>query len=114
MTKHLINWLVMTVAVFIAAYILPGIYVENWLVAFVTSVVLAIINMFLKPILVILTLPINILSLGLFTLIINAFLVMLTARIVDGFIVNGLWQAMLFSLILSAISFVLHVAENDK
>lgn len=108
MIKHIINWILITVAVFVAAEIVPGIEIDGFYVAFIVAVVLGIINIFLKPILMVLALPINILSLGLFTLVINALLVMLASKIVDGFYVDGFWWALIFSLVLSFVHFVLH------
>ena len=93
-----------TVAIAITAYILPGVVVANVLVALVVAVVLGIINMILKPILVILTLPINILTLGLFTFVINGLLVLLASSMIPGFHVDGFWTAVLFSIITSIIS----------
>lgn len=106
--KYLINWSVMTLAVLVSAQILPGVSVDSVFIAFVTAIILGIINMFLKPILLILTLPINIFTLGLFTLVINAFLVLLASDIVDGFNVIGFWWALLFSLVMSIVQSVLH------
>ncbi|MBU1951436.1 phage holin family protein, partial [Patescibacteria group bacterium] len=80
--KILIKWLVSTIAIIITAYLLPGVEVDGFVAALIASLVLGLINAFLKPLLVILTLPINIISLGLFTLVINAGLVMLMAAIV--------------------------------
>jgi len=108
MMKHIINWLLITIAVFVTAYILPGVTIVSIPVAFVVAIVLGIINIFLKPILLILTLPINILTLGLFTLVINASLVMLASKIIDGFYVSGFWWALIFSLVLLLVHFVLH------
>ncbi len=110
--KYIFNWAIMTLAVLISSYIIPGVAVSGIFVAFVVALVLGVINIFFKPILLILTLPINILSLGLFTLVINAFLVMLTARIVDGFYVDSAWWAMAFSLVLSIAHFGLHTIGN--
>lgn len=106
--KYVINWSVMTLAVLMSAQILPGVSVDSVFIAFVTAIILGIINMFLKPILLILTLPINIFTLGLFTLVINAFLVLLASDIVDGFNVTGFWWALLFSLVMSITQSVLH------
>ncbi|MDX9913595.1 MAG: phage holin family protein [Candidatus Moranbacteria bacterium] len=106
--KYLINWLVITLAVFISAQLLPGVSVENIFTAFVAALVLGIINILLKPILLILTLPINIFTLGLFTLVINALLVLLASRIVDGFSVTGFWWALAFSLVMSIVQSALH------
>lgn len=106
--KYLINWLVITLAVFISAQLLPGVSVENIFVAFIAALVLGVINILLKPILLILTLPINIFTLGLFTLVINALLVLLASKIVDGFSVAGFWWALAFSLVMSIVQSALH------
>src|SRR3990172_3969273 len=97
----LISWLVLTVAIIIAAYILPGVTVSGFVPALLAAAVLAIINAVIRPILLLLTLPINIITLGLFTLVINALLIMLTAAIVPGFRVNSFWSALLFSIIVT-------------
>lgn len=106
--KYVINWVVMTLAVFISAQLLPGVSVDSFFVAFITALVLGMINLFLKPILLILTLPINIFTLGFFTLVINAFLVILASKIVSGFYVNGFWWALIFSLVMSLAHSALH------
>jgi putative membrane protein len=104
----LIHWLITTVAVLIAAYLLPGVHVKGFFAALVTALVLGLINTFIRPILLILTLPINILTLGLFTFIINALLIMLTSAVVPGFDVRSFWWALLFSLVLSLIKWALN------
>ena len=111
--QYIINWLLITVAVFVSAELIPGVGVKNFFTAFVVAVVMGIINTFVKPVLMILTLPINIFTLGLFTLVINAALVMLVAHFVDGFSVSGFWQALLFSIILSLVHSVLHYVGRD-
>jgi len=93
------------------AYLLPGVALKGFFAALVVALVLGFFNTVLKPILVILTLPINILTLGLFTLVINAALILLASRVVDGFTVSGFWWALLFSLILSLVNGVLNVFE---
>ncbi|MFH0819498.1 MAG: phage holin family protein [bacterium] len=102
--KLLINWLAASLVIFAASYILPGITVENFSIALVTAVALGLINMVLRPILLLLTLPINVLTLGLFTFVINAALIMLTGYLVPGFIVSNFWWALLLSLILSVVN----------
>jgi putative membrane protein len=104
----LINWLVTTVAILISAYLLPGVSVRSFGAALVTALVLGLINAFVRPILVILTLPLTILTLGLFIFVLNALLVLLTGAIVPGFSVQSFWWALLFSLVFSVVSFVLH------
>lgn len=106
--KYIINWTVMTLAVFVSAQILSGVSVNSVFTAFMVALVLGIINVFLKPILLILTLPINIFTLGLFTLVINAFLVLLASQIVDGFRVDSFWWALAFSLVMSIVHSTLH------
>lgn len=97
----LINWIVSAMVVFSVAYILPGVHVVDFTSALVVALVLGIINAFLKPILLILTLPINILTLGLFTFVLNAILIMFVSSIVPGFTVDGFLWALVFGVILS-------------
>ncbi|MDP3888747.1 MAG: phage holin family protein [bacterium] len=97
-----------TIAVFITGYILPGIKIDTILTAFIVAIILGVVNMFLKPVLIILTLPINILTLGLFIFIINGVLILLISALVPGFFVKNIWWAILFSLVVSLISSFLH------
>lgn len=102
----LIHWLVTAIAIGIAAYIIPGIEV-TLLGAVVLAVVLGIINVFLKPIINLLTLPINVLTLGIFSLIVNALLIMLAGMIVPGFTVDGFWPAFFFGIVVALVSALL-------
>ena len=104
----LISWLINALVILSAAYILPGVHVASFMAALVAALFLGIINAIIKPVLVILTLPINILTLGLFTLVINAVLILLVAKIVPGFRVDGFWWALLFGIILSVANSVLN------
>jgi len=104
----LINLLLSTIAVMATAYVLPGVNVDSFWTALVVAIALGIVNAILKPILIILTLPITILTLGLFTLVINALLVLLVTAFVPGFQVNGLLWAIIFGLVLSIVSGFLH------
>lgn len=112
--KIILHWFLRALAVMITAYLLPGIVLKGFFAALVVAVVLGLFNTILKPILIILTLPINILTLGLFTLVINAGLIMLTSKLVDGFFVPSFWTALFFSLILSLVNFILHSLEPSK
>lgn len=105
--RFLINLLVGGLAVFISAYILPGVSVDSFLTAIFVAVVLGLVNAFIKPLLIILTLPVEILTLGLFIFVINAVLVLLVAAIVPGFKVSGFWTALIFSIVLSLVSWFL-------
>ncbi|KND51860.1 MAG: hypothetical protein ABA06_01205 [Parcubacteria bacterium C7867-001] len=99
----LVHWIVVTVAILIAAYLIPGITV-TLVGALVLAVVLGIINVFFKPIINLLTLPFNIITLGLFSLIVNALLIMLAGMIVPDFSVDGFWAAFFFSIVVSIIT----------
>ena len=103
----IIKVLVTAVAVYFTAYILPGVSVSSAKTAVIVALVLALLNMFIKPILVILTIPITILTLGLFLLVINILIIKWTASLVSGFTVNSWLSALLFSLIVSVVSSVL-------
>jgi putative membrane protein len=103
----LIHWLIYALAIMLAAYLLPGIKLTGFAAALITALVLGLVNAFIKPFLILLTLPINLLTLGLFTLVINTLLIMLTSALVPGFDVRGFWWAFLFSIILSLIHFIL-------
>ncbi len=102
--RFLIKILITGLAVLIASYLLPGVNVENMVTAICVAAVLALLNSFVKPVLIILTLPITIFSLGLFLLVINAFMIMLASKFVPGFKVDGFWYALLFSIVLSIIN----------
>lgn len=101
-------------AVFAAAYILPGVHVTSFTAALIAALVLGIFNAVLKPILVILTLPITLITLGLFTFVIQALLIMLAARIVSGFTVDGFLWALVLSLVLTAINSFIHSGKLAK
>ena len=101
----IIHWIVSAIAILIAAYLIPGVTVDL-LGAIVLAVVLALINVFLKPIISLLTLPLNIVTLGLFSLVVNALLVLLAAMIVPGFAVAGFWPAFFFAIVISLINWL--------
>lgn len=105
--QAIISLVLSALAVVISAYILPGVHVENFLTAIVVAVVLGIINAIIKPILIVLTLPINILTLGLFTFVINGIVIVLVSLVVPGFKVDGFVWAVLFSLVLSVVNGVI-------
>ena len=103
--KLFFHWLLASVAIGIAAYIVPGIQVTIP-AAIIAAVVFGAINLFVRPIILLFTLPINILTLGLFTLVVNALLVLLVAYLVPGFFVSGFWTALLFSIVLGIVNWV--------
>jgi putative membrane protein len=103
----LLSWLVMTLAVLLTAYLLPGVAVSGFGGALVTALVLGIVNALIRPVLMIIALPITVLTLGLFALVINALLILLVARIVPGFEVANFWWALAFSVIVSIVGGIL-------
>jgi putative membrane protein len=103
----LIRWLILTAAIMFASYVIEGIQVKGFFSAFFAAAVLGILNAFFRPILIILTLPINILSLGLFTFIINALLLKMASGVIPGFEVRGFWAAVFGSLLISVVSWIL-------
>ncbi len=111
LTKLLLN----AIAVFVISYFLNGVHLDGYITAFIVAVVLSVLNLFVKPILIILTLPITIVTLGLFLLIINALIILLADKLIDGFSVNSIWIAVLFSILLSVLQSILHsLLKDDK
>ena len=100
------RWLIITVAILLASYFVPGIRVDTLSTAIIAACVLGLINIFVKPILVLLTLPLSILTLGLFYFFVNAFLLELVAHLVSGFVVKDFFSAFLGSLIISFVSWL--------
>ncbi len=105
---NIVHFFVSVVAILIAGYIVPNTDV-TLLGAVILAVVLGVLNLFVKPVIAILTLPITILTLGLFSLVINALLVLLAAAIVPDFSVGGFWGALFFSIVLSLINAFFHI-----
>jgi putative membrane protein len=106
---NLILKIVLTaVAVLVIAHFLPGVSVVNFTSSVIVAVVLALLRVTIKPILIILTLPVTIVTLGLFLLVINALIILLADNLIDGFQVSGFWIALLFSLILSIFESILY------
>lgn len=106
--KFLIKTLVDTLAVIICAYLLPGVHVDGFGSAILVALALALLNQFIKPLLIILTIPATIFTFGLFLLVVNALIIMLADWIVLGFDVRGFWWALLFSLVLTIIQSILN------
>jgi putative membrane protein len=110
----LIRWFTVTCAIGIAAYLLDGIHVRGFLSAFWAAAMLGCLNAVFRPILLILTLPINILSLGFFTFVINATMLKMASALIPGFDVNGFWTAVFGSLIVSTVSFGVTMLVGEK
>ncbi|MFH1975195.1 MAG: phage holin family protein [Pseudomonadota bacterium] len=114
MINILFKWLILTSSIMITSYLIDGIRVADISSAFLAAAVLGILNVFLRPIAIILTLPVNILSLGLFTFAINALLLIITSQTISGFEVNGFWAAVIGSFVISIISWVINTLVRKK
>ncbi len=110
----IVRFLLSGLAVLLAAYLLPGVDVDHYGYALLVAVVLSLVNIIVRPILVILTLPITVFTLGLFMLVINAVMILLVDYFIDGFQVDGFWWALGFSLILSILNSLFSDLSKDK
>lgn len=106
--RFLLKILVTSVNAFILAYILPGIHIDDFITAVAVAVVLSILDAFVKPLLILLTLPATILTLGLFLFVINACIILIDADFVHGFKVDSFWDALLFGALLSFFNSYVH------
>ena len=114
MINLLVRFLLNGVAVLTTAYLLPGVEVKNYETALITALVLSIANVVVKPILIVFTIPITVVTLGLFLLVINALVVLLVDYLVDGFTVDNFWWALAFSLIMSIFNSIINDILKDK
>lgn len=99
--KTFLKILLTALAVIVLANILPGIFIAGYLSAVIVAIVIALLNMFIRPLLIFFTLPATIVTLGLFLFVINACIILLADKLVDGFTVSGFWAALFFSILLS-------------
>lgn len=106
MRSLLVKWLVNTVSLFVVIHVVRGVRVERWQTLLAGALVLGLLNAFLRPVLIFLTFPVNFLTLGLFTLVINGFLFYLAAWLVKGFYVTGFWNSFVAALVFSVVSFL--------
>lgn len=109
-----LRWLTLTGAILLASYMLEGIHVRGYMSAIGAAAILGILNAFFRPIALILTLPINVLTLGLFTFVINAVMLKMASGVIDGFDVRGFWPAIFGALIISLVSWLLNMFINDR
>jgi putative membrane protein len=107
--------LLTSVAILISGYLLPGIHVDSFWTALVVALALSFLNVFLKPLMVILTIPFTVITFGLFLMVINAIIILIAGSWIDGFIVDGFWWALVFSIVLSLISSLLeNLVKHDE
>ncbi|MBZ9628688.1 phage holin family protein [Psychroflexus sp. CAK57W] len=112
--KTLLQIILTGVIVLVLSNILGGVYVDDFLTAIVVAALLALLNIFVKPILLILTLPVTVITFGLFLLVINALIILMADGLIGGFSVDGFWWAVLFSILLSFLqSLIFSVAERS-
>jgi putative membrane protein len=110
----LLKLLVSSLAVFFSAYILDGVYLAGFPTAILVALIMGFLNAFLKPVLVVLTIPITLVTFGLFLLVINAVIIVLADYALTGFAVNSFFTAVLFSIIVSVITWLLEALANPK
>ena len=110
----LIRWFFLTAAVAIASYLIDGIEVRGFWSAFFAAAILGILNAVFRPILILLTLPLNVLTLGLFTFVINAVLLMMASGVISGFVVKDFWSAFFGALIISIVGWATGSFINEK
>ncbi len=116
MIKLFLKWIILTIAVMLVAYIIPGITVTSWGTAILVALVLGIINTFIKPVLSLLTIPINILTLGVVGVLINTTYFWFVSVIIKGFTITGFWSAVFGSILVSFFVWIfsLIVPDNTK
>ena len=110
----LLRWILFTLAIMFVAWLIPGIEVDSFQSAMLVTVIIALINIFIRPLIVLVTLPINILTLGIFTLVINALLFMLAGYLSPGFQVDGFLSAFLGSVVLSFLGLIINMVVLNK
>jgi len=113
--KFIIKLLLNALAVVVLSKVLNGVSVDSYTTAIIVAAVLSVLNLLVKPFLILLTLPITIVTLGLFLLVVNALIILLADNLIDGFTVDGIWTAILFSILLSILQSILHsLLKKDK
>lgn len=110
----LLRWFISAATLLLVAYLVPGFHVSGWYAAFIAALVLGLVNALIRPIILVLTLPVNILTLGLFTLVVNAFMLYLVSTIVKGFEVNGFRPAFWGALVLWLIGWLVSSSLKEN
>ncbi len=114
MMKLLIKWLILTLSVLLAAYLLEGIKVGGFFSALLAAAMLGFLNVFFRPVLILLTLPVNILTFGLFTFLINALILKMASGVIPGFDVQGFWPAVFGALLISAANWLMNAFFGNQ
>ncbi|MDX9745795.1 MAG: phage holin family protein [Syntrophales bacterium] len=112
--KLLIKWIILTASIIFVSYILDGIQIDSFLTALIAAALLGILNTVVRPLLILLTLPVNLMTFGIFIFVINAMLLMLVSHVISGFQVNGFWTAVSGSILITLSSALLNrlIKEN--
>lgn len=113
MAAFLTKVLITALAALAVAYVINGVHIDGFVTAFIVAFVLGLLNTFVKPVLIILTLPITVLTFGLFLLVINVLIIKWTANLVEGFSVDGWWSAFLFSILLTIFAAIIESLVGD-
>ena len=108
----IVRLIISTLAVLITAYLLPGVYVENFFTAVIVALVLGVLNALVKPILIFFSLPAVVFTFGLFLVVINTLIILLADQLIDGFRVDGFWRALIFSIVLSIVTGILNSIQR--
>jgi putative membrane protein len=108
----IIRLIISTLAVLITCYLLPGVYLDSFSAAVIVAVVLGCLNAVVKPLLILFSLPMVVFSFGLFLIVINTLIILLTDKLIDGFRVDGFWHALLFSIVLSIVTSILNAIKR--
>ncbi len=114
MVDFLIRWVINTIALIAVINIVPGIHADNWQAAALAALILGLLNAFLKPLILLMTLPFSVFSLGFFTLLVNGFLFFLVPKLTKGFYIADFWNAFWGAIFFSIISFLLNVFLNPQ
>ncbi|MEM9025274.1 MAG: phage holin family protein [Bacteroidota bacterium] len=112
--NFLVKMLIHALAVLVAAWLMPGVQVDGYITAILVAVVLAGLNYLVRPVLIVLTIPVTVITLGLFLLVINALIILIASSIVDGFHVSGFLAAFFFSLILSLVTSIFERIDKKE
>jgi len=110
--NFIVRLIISTLSILVTAYILPGVYVDSFMTAVIVAVVLGCLNTLIKPLLILFSLPLVVLSFGLFLIVINTLIILLTDKLVDGFSVDGFWYALLFSIVMSIVTSILNAIKR--
>ena len=110
--NFIIRLIISTLAVLVTSYVLPGVYVENFLTALIVAILLGCLNVFVKPLLILLSLPAVVFTFGLFLIVINTLMIMLADKLVDGFSVGGFWHALLFGIVLWLVTNIFNAIKK--